>query len=241
MFANLIISFQLFLLIEYSPATALYTFVDSRDYGFTHTGPDITCPADDDCLVLCTGQYSCQYSTILCPEYHTCDIRCDRHNSCAYVCVYIYLFTHYIIILIYAVNIQADITWPFITGYGTLTCIDDNWSGSCAYTNFPDKPNATIDPWWVWEGPENVKGAKMYCPESASCSIACIQYESCADVCIYYVIPYKSLYKKLKMCIQNIFIFRLKYIVLKVKTAIFNVLVLLQVEEVQLTVIHVII
>ena len=73
---------------------------------------------------------------------------------------------------------QADITWPI--GYGTLTC---NGQYSCQGVNFPDKPAPTNALYLSFDKIYEAQGSEIYCPESASCTIDCVQSNSCSNVC----------------------------------------------------------
>ncbi len=42
---------------------------------------NITCPADMDCVVNCTGSDACNNSTITCPASHSCDVSCSNTNN----------------------------------------------------------------------------------------------------------------------------------------------------------------
>ena len=75
---------------------------------------------------------------------------------------------------------QMSIVWPLIPGYGVLVC--DGWL-ACRGLTFPSNPSETQPLTVTCDNPSECYGAKIYCPETQSCTLNCSDHQSCQQVC----------------------------------------------------------
>ena len=75
---------------------------------------------------------------------------------------------------------KATIVWPLIEGYGTLTCDDGN---GCRNVNYPDEPVPTQPLNITCSIINGCRSSRIYCPESAGCTLNCDADSSCKNVC----------------------------------------------------------
>ena len=123
----------------------------------------IICPSQSPCTVNCTEYYSCIESTIDCPEHSQCDISCTASHSCKEITINPpeneLLFS-----LIFTGHAALyGVTYPIyvVDEYSpfNLTC---GYNYQCFEMN-------------------------IICPKYSYCNIDCIRYGACSNVCYFYL------------------------------------------------------
>ena len=107
-------------------------------------------------------------------------------------------------------SIQAEITWPLITGLGHVSC---DGRQSCNGINFP-VPTANMPYYLECTDDSECENSEIYCPSNANCTIRCIGQESCRYVCLYCKImvinpadPFIVIYRQIYTLLVQIFMF----------------------------------